>query len=133
MYATNNAALLNKYQNDSVMTAGPIDLIIMLYDGLSKQIKLGNLFVEQHEYEKANAHLGKAQDIVSELVRALDMRFDISLQLMKLYDYMLNELMMINTTKDVKNVPALLEIVASLRETWVEVKQTGGRKFEIEE
>ena len=68
MYATSDAALLNKYQNDSVMTASPMDLVVMLYDALIKQIKLSDIFLENREYEKVNQHLSRAEDIVSELL-----------------------------------------------------------------
>ena len=52
MYASSNAVLLNKYQSDSVMTASPVDLIIMLYEALIKQVKLGDIFMEQGDFER---------------------------------------------------------------------------------
>lgn len=134
MYASSNAVLLNKYQSDSIMTASPIDLIIMLYEALTKQIKLGDIFMEQEDYEKANQHLSKAQDIVSELLNSLDLRYSLSSDLMRLYDFMLQELMEINLSKDRSRIPALLDIVAGLRSAWVEVRGAGGtRAFAIEE
>ncbi len=133
MYATSDAALLNKYQNDSVMTASPMDLVVMLYDALIKQIKLSDIFLENREYEKVNQHLSRAEDIVSELLCSLDLSYPISEELMKLYDFMLQELIQINLQKDRSRIPPLLEIVESLREAWVSVRNGSARAFAVEE
>ena len=133
MYATSDAALLNKYQNDSVMTASPMDLVVMLYDAQIKQIKLSDIFLENREYEKVNQHLSRAEDIVSELLCSLDLSYPISEELMKLYDFMLQELIQINLQKDRSRIPPLLEIVESLREAWVSVRNGSARAFAVEE
>ena len=133
MYGTSDAALLNKYQNDSVMTASPMDLVVMLYDALIKQIKLSDIFLENREYEKVNQHLSRAEDIVSELLCSLDLSYPISEELMKLYDFMLQELIQINLQKDRSRIPPLLEIVESLREAWVSVRNGSARAFAVEE
>ena len=133
MYATSDAALLNKYQNDSVMTASPMDLVVMLYDALIKQIKLSDIFLENREYEKVNQRLSRAEDIVSELLCSLDLSYPISEELMKLYDFMLQELIQINLQTDRSRIPPLLEIVESLREAWVSVRNGSARAFAVEE
>ena len=134
MYASSNAVLLNKYQSDSVMTASPVDLIIMLYEALIKQVKLGDIFMEQGDFEQVNQHLSKAQDIISELLNSLDLRYPLSTDLMRLYDFMLQELTQINLHKDRERVPALLEIISSLRSAWVDIRSAGEvRAYAIEE
>ena len=133
MYATSDAALLNKYQSDSVMTASPMDLVVMLYDALIKQIKLSDIFLENREYEKVNQRLSRAEDIVSELLCSLDLSYPISEELMKLYDFMLQELIQINLQKDRSRIPPLLEIGESLREAWVSVRNGSARVFAVEE
>ena len=134
MCATNSAALLNKYQSESVMTASPMDLVIMLYDALSKQVKLADIFMEKKDYEKANQSLNKAQDIVSELLHSLDLRYPISDELMRLYDFMLQQLTSINVHKDREPIPDLLAIIGELREAWGSVRNAAdNRAFAIEE
>ena len=133
MYASNSATLLNKYQSDSVMTARPVDLIIMLYDALIKQIKLGDIFMEQKNYESTNLHLSKAQDIVSELLHSLDLRYSVASDLMRMYDFMLQELVQINLHKERERISPLLEIIDGLRSAWVEVRNAGdGRAYAVE-
>ena len=52
---------------------------------------------------------------------------------MKLYDFMLQELIQINLQKDRSRIPPLLEIVESLREAWVSVRNGSARAFAVEE
>lgn len=122
MYATSGTALLHQYQNDSVMTASPMELIIMLYDGMIKQIKLAEIFLEDKDYEKVNRALTKAEDIVNELLASLDLSYPISQELMRLYDFMLQELVEINLHKDASRIEPLLEIIFGLREAWGAVR-----------
>ncbi|MDL2218292.1 flagellar export chaperone FliS [Christensenellaceae bacterium OttesenSCG-928-M15] len=122
MYANPNAALLSQYKNDSIMTAGPIELIVMLYDGVIKNLKLVDIFMEDKAYEKVNVHLQKAQNIILELIRILDLKYDIAEELMRLYDYMLHELVMINIKKDSSKIPELIEIISNLKEAWQTVQ-----------
>ncbi len=133
MYANPNANL-RKYQSDSIMTASPMELIIMLYDALIKEMKLAEIFIEQRDFWKTHKHLIKAQDIVTELTRGLDMRYEISDQLMQLYDFMTSELIAANLTKDAQSLPALIDIASELREAWLTVKSTANaRPYVIEE
>jgi len=134
LYATNNAAMLQKYQSESILTASPMELVVMLYEGLVKQIKLADIFIEQNSFERANQSLNKAQDIVAELLRSLDFHYSIANELMKLYDYMLQELMYINLHKDRERIPDLLEIVVTLKDAWSTARTSAdSRAFAIEE
>ncbi len=76
-----------------------------------------NKFLDK-AYEKANSHLQKAQNIVLELIRILDLKYEIAEQLMRMYDYMLYEIIMINTKKDAANIPGLIAIVQDLKGAW---------------
>lgn len=134
MYAESRASLLDNYQNQTVMTASPGDLIVMLYDALIKQIKLSQLFLQNKEYERVNRHLVKAQAIVSALIQSLDLKYDIAADLLQIYDYVLNELIMANTSKNGDLLPDILEIIGDLREAWYVAKQaTTSKSFIIED
>lgn len=128
-----NAAMLNHYQNNSVMTASPVELIIMLYDGLIKQIKLSVLFMGDNRPEQAGRHLIQAQNIVSELLKSLDFKYDIAKQLMSIYDYIMSELVKANITKNPERMNDLIEIIESLREAWQTVKAKSGQTYFVEE
>jgi len=108
----------NQYKQQSAMTASPGELTLMLYDGCVKNLKLNKMHIESGDYVAANVVSQKAQNILAELARSLDMRYDISNQLQPLYDFMLNELIASNLKKDVEKVEFVLEMVTELRDTW---------------
>ncbi len=112
-----------KYRQQEVLTAGSVDLVVMLYDGCVKQLKLARIFIQEKRYEEANNSFKKAQDIISELIKSLDLSFPIAKNLLNLYDFMIQELIRINIKKDVEALDPLLEILDSLRSAWAEVKK----------
>ena len=111
------------YKEQGVLTAGPMELIIMLYNGLRKNMVLARRAMERQDTEGAHNHLIKAQNIVSELLNSLDMSFSISQDLMVLYEFMLRRLTEINIAKQPADIEPLLEIVDTLREAWQEVNK----------
>jgi flagellar protein FliS len=121
MYATVN--LKERYKQDYISTASPADLIIMLYEGCIKKIKLAQIYMESGSLEQTNISLMGAQDIITELMKSLDMSFEISNDLMRLYDYILYELVQMNMKKDMSKALAVLDILITLKDTWCEAKQ----------
>jgi flagellar protein FliS len=114
-------AIRNPYQNyrqNSVTTAGPEELVVLMYKGLEKNIKQGMLHIKQNNFEKANRVLLRGQDIVSELMMSLDMGVGISHQLYTLYDFVLSNLRDANVEKDCKKLQDVLGIITGLREAW---------------
>ncbi len=123
MYAMNNA--FQKYRQQGVLTANPVELVVMLYDGCIKQIKMGCIFIEDKEMEQANNSLQKAQRIVMELINSLDLRYPIGNELLSLYEFMLNEISAGNGTKDVKALREVAALLQELKESWVTLSKSG--------
>ncbi len=120
MYAAAN--LKDRYKEDYVTTASPADLIIMLYEGCIKKIKLAKIHMESGSIEETSASLQNAQDIIMELMQSLDMSFEISKDLMRLYDFILYELMQMNIKKDMERSGKIIEILVTLKDAWVGAK-----------
>lgn len=112
------------YKEQGVLTAGPMELIIMLYNGLRKNMVLATRDIERKDPASAHMHLMKAQNIVSELLSSLDMNFSISYDLMAIYEFLLHQLMAVNAAKESAAIEPLLEIVDVLRDAWQEVIKT---------
>ena len=121
MYASVN--LKERYKHDYISTASPVDLIIMLYEGCIKKIKLAQIYLESGSFEETSNSLKGAQDIIVELMNSLDMSFEISKDLLRLYDFMLNELVNMNVKKDFATAPDVLDMLVSLKNAWCEAKQ----------
>jgi len=109
-----------KYQQQSVMTASQEELLIMLYNGCIRFIKLGIQAVEDRDIQKAHVNIVKAQDIIVEFISTLDMRYDVAKSLMPLYDYIYRRLVEANVAKDAAILNEVLGFVTELRDTWAE-------------
>lgn len=120
MYSRAN--LYQAYHQEGIMTASPIELIVMLYDALVKNLKLARIYIESKSIEKAGHELMKAQDVLQELMRSLDMNYEIAKQLMNIYDYILLEIVKINLSKDAQNIGSLIEMLDELKGAWKTIK-----------
>jgi len=122
------------YKRQGVMTAGPMELIVMLYNGLKKNLSLARRAMEQgHNTEAAHKYLIKAQNIVDELLNSLDMSFSLAKDLMVIYEYLLHELAEINAAKNPAAIGPLLEIIEELRDAWQQVSEMQKGKMYVSE
>jgi flagellar protein FliS len=109
------------YRQQDVLTAGPVDLIVMLYDALKKNVVLGRKGIVKNDAHAAHKHLMKAQEIVSELINSLDMNYEIAEELLPLYEFILRNLEDANLRKVPEPLEAVIEIVDDLRSAWHEI------------
>ena len=116
-----NSRPQDAYRRQDVMTANGVDLIVMLYDALKKNVILGKKKIEKNELLNAHKHLIKAQEIVSELIGSLDMSYPISEELLAIYDFMISSLRDSNVRKDPQPLQPVLEMADSLRSAWYEI------------
>ncbi len=111
----------NAYKQNSVTTASPGELTLMLYNGCIKFIGQAKKAIENKSIEQRNYNIQRAQAIISELMATLNMDMEISKQMLPLYEYMNHRL----TEANIKNAPAILDevegLVTEFRDTWKEV------------
>lgn len=111
------------YKSNTVNTASPGELTLMLYNGCLKFIKAAKMAMENKQIEAKNENLLKAQNIISELMVTLKMDLAVSKKMMAMYDYINRRLIEAN----IKNEPAILdeaaELVAEFRDTWKQAIQ----------
>ena len=107
------------YRRNQVLNAPPEQLTLMLYNGCLKFIDEGIKSVEEKNFENANVTLQKAQRIVSEFRLTLNMDYEISHQLMPLYDYVYDRLIDGNLKSDVNQLNEARTIISELRDAWV--------------
>lgn len=114
-----NNNLKQEYLKQSVMTASPSELIVILYDSCIKNLKLAELCLnDRKDFAGANLHLLKAQKIIMELINCLDTDFELSAQIMEIYNFLLHTIREMNVKKDLRLLPDVLDILLSLRDTW---------------
>lgn len=119
----NSSSITNRYFENSIMTASPEQLTLMLYNGCIKNINLATLAIDQKSVEDANRHIGKAQDIIFELKATLNFKFDISRQFAAMYDFILENLIDGNIKKDKEHLDIALRFVTELRDVWYKAMQ----------
>lgn len=108
----------NQYKENSILTASPEELTLMLYNGLVKFIMRGMDSIEKSDIQEANKNIIKAQDIITELMNTLDMQYGLSASLNSIYDYMFRRLIDANVAKDNEILEEVLGFARILRDTW---------------
>lgn len=106
------------YKRQQVLNAPPEQLTLMLYNGCLKFIDEGIRAVDEKNFENANTSLQKAQRIISEFRMTLNMDYDISHQLLPLYNYVYDRLIEGNLKSDKNSLNEAKTIVTELRDAW---------------
>lgn len=112
--------MYQQYQQNSINTASPEELTLMLYNGAIKFMNLGKHHIENKNIEQANNAIKRAQDIIHELNNTLDMNYEISHNLRSIYTFVLEKLIDANIKKDVKFLEEALPLIEEIRDTWKE-------------
>jgi flagellar protein FliS len=110
----------NQYKENSVYTATPEELTLMLYNGLVKFIMQAQSAMEERNIQKAHSSIIRAQDIVREFQVTLDMKYEVSNNLYSIYDYMHRRLIQANIKKDNDTLQEVLGMAKELRDTWAQ-------------
>lgn len=111
------------YQQNSVMTATPQELTLMLYNGCLKFIKLTKRAMAENKFEEKNTNIIKAQAILQELQVTLNQDVQISENLSQLYDYLIRRLIEANMKNDTSILEEVEGHVVELRDTWKQVME----------
>jgi len=108
------------YQDSAVTTQSKGRLIVLLYDGAIKFMKLALKELEANNYEAKGQYIIKAQNIINELNAVLDMNAggEIATNLRKLYCFMNNRLSDANIKNDPKMIYEVIELMEELNHSW---------------
>lgn len=102
------------------MTATPEALTLMLYNGALRFMNEGIEAMQNKHYEQANISLQKAQNIITEFRLTLKMEYDISKQLLPLYNYVYDCLVEGNIKSSISKVEEARGIITELRDAWAQ-------------
>ncbi len=108
------------YQDNAVSTQSQGRLIVMLYDGAIKFMKLAIIEMEKENYEAKGRYINKALNIINELNVVLDMDAggEIASNLRKLYIFMSNHLSQANIKCDPQMVREVIKLMEELNLGW---------------
>ncbi len=113
-------AAAEAYKRQQIMTATPEALTLMLYNGALRFMNEGIEAMQNKHYEQANISLQKAQNIITEFRLTLKMEYDISKQLLPLYNYVYDCLVEGNIKSSISKVEEARGIITELRDAWAQ-------------
>ncbi len=123
---------LDVYKQNSVQTATPGELTIMLYNGCLKFIKMAKIAINKENIEERNTNLLKAQNIIQELMVTLNMDIPLSNNLMRMYDYLYHRLIEANTKNSIEILEEVEGYVVDFRDTWKQAVQLAKKPQAVE-
>lgn len=114
-----NAAMT--YKNNTIQTASPAELTLMLYEGAIKFSNIAIMAIENGDIEKANENIIKTEKIITEFRSTLDKRYPVWEDFERVYDYIYRCLVEANIKKDKEAMEEALTYIREMRDTWKEV------------
>jgi flagellar protein FliS len=111
---------VQEYHTTAVTTQSKGRLIVLLYDGAIKFMKLAIKELEAKNYEAKGRYIGRAQSIVDELNAVLDTDGggEIAANLRKLYCFMNRRLAEANTRRDPQMIREVITLMEELNQSW---------------
>ena len=112
----------NAYKKNSVNLSSPQQLLLMLLDGAVKYTKIAKMAIEEKNISRAHTELIRVQDIFLELMIVMDKDSAKGMdEMYNVYEYIKNELIKANMTKDVKIIDDVLPLIEEVRDMWYEI------------
>jgi flagellar protein FliS len=113
------AALRARYLGDTVTTASPQQLLVMLFDRLALDLERAEAALRTRDHAEAARQLQHAQDIVFELLSSLQVdAWEGGPRLAALYSWLIGELVQANVKRDTNRVASCRQVVEPLRDAW---------------
>ena len=117
------------YRANSVLTASPGQLVLMLYDGALRSMALARQSLAKPASDRgrimeSNTHLLKAQRIIVELQTTLKMDAGdgkFSQEMFRLYGYFIRRLIDANLRKIEEPVIEVEKLLGQIRDSWAEM------------
>jgi flagellar secretion chaperone FliS len=116
------------YRANSVLTASPGQLVLMLYDGALNSLALARGAFDLpakdiRRFATINRQLAKARSIIGELQGRLDFQAgpEFAEIMHRLYDYYNRRLLEANMRKEVAPIIEVENLLIQIRDTWAEM------------
>lgn len=111
----------DSYLRNSVQTASPARLTMMLYDGAVRYGNKALQALEDGKVEEANNYIKRVQSIIVEFRTTLDMKYPVAQDFDVVYDYIYRRLVEANMKKDKEIMEEAMKHIRTMRDTWKEV------------
>ncbi len=118
-----NARGYQHYKEQSLNTMTNEELLLMLYDELVKRMHRCGLALESGDYALLEASAERSIEILRYLDDTLDMRYPVSLNLHRLYDFFIYEMQRVKVGRNKTELDKIMPMVSDLRDTFREAER----------
>ena len=124
-----------QYKQVQVKTANKGKLVVMLYEGCIKFLRLAKKSMKENNTEDANNYIIRSQDIIRELMNTLDIEKggDVATNLYSLYDFLIRNLIEANVDKDLEKIEVVEDMMLELLDSWKQIVNQQNNKNVNEE
>jgi flagellar protein FliS len=116
---------INVYQENAVVTQTRGRLVVLLYEGAIKFLRLAVKELEAGDFQAKGEYINKSLAILNELDSCLDMEAggEIAQNLRKLYQFMIRHLNEANIRRDPRRLQETVKCLEELCEGWRAITQ----------
>ena len=108
---------LNGYAR-RVTQATRTELIVIMYEVAIKYIEDGIVSLKENNMEEFRYNIKKAKEFINELSSVLDMKYDISKELFRLYSYMNRVLVKADTSPEENELLRIIGMINKLKDSF---------------
>ncbi len=108
------------YQDNAISTQSRGRLVVLLYEGAVKFLKLAKKELEAGNHEAKGQYINRAQNIINELNAVLNMNEggEVAMNLRKLYMFMSRRLSEANIQRDANMIDEVIKLMEDLNQGW---------------
>ncbi|EPG76035.1 flagellar protein FliS [Leptospira fainei serovar Hurstbridge str. BUT 6] len=123
--ARKSTASVEQYKSNEISTVSQGRLIVMLYEGAIRFLNVAMENNTPRKYDVVNNNILKAQDIVTELMLALNLEDggEVANNLLGIYVYVKKRLLEANMRKDSEIMKEIIKYLEDLKNAWDEVEK----------
>jgi len=116
----------DEYKKTAIDTSDNVRIVSLLFDGAVNFLKVARMKMEQNDIPGRGIYLGKATAIVSELMKALNMKEggEIAANLWRLYDFVLDRLLKANLKNDLNSLEEAERVLENIRAGWKDMERS---------
>jgi flagellar secretion chaperone FliS len=111
------------YREQSVLTATPGQLVVMLYDGCLRFLTQAAYAMRDDDKLQADRRLVRAEAIIDELLATLDLEQGgvVASRLQGIYVFCCRQLLEARSSSDAALIDQVAELIGELRDAWAQI------------
>lgn len=111
------------YKEQSIYTMTRGELLILLYDEVIKRLTRAEFAIKNNQMELFDQSVQRSSEIIRYLNDTLDRKYDISLELARMYDFFQVQIARIIAGRKVEQITELKELITELRNSFKEANK----------